>query len=77
MDEKQAIKIFYDYIKREYSSIEILSIKEKKAYFLFEFSQKGDDCPIDYPVIAVKKDNGKVRELMFTNADDREIIYGD
>jgi hypothetical protein len=77
MNEEQAKKIFYDYITKIYKEVDILSVKEKKERFLFEFCQKGDECPIDYPVISVNKDNGKVKELSFINTEDREIIFGE
>lgn len=77
MNEKQATKIFHDYITKIYKEVEILSIKDKKERFLFEFCEKGDDCPIDYPIISVKKDSGKVDELSFINVYDRAIIFGE
>lgn len=75
MNKDSATKIFMEYIEKEHKKIKILSIDEKKDRFLFEFCEE-KEAPIDYPIISVMKNNGKIDELSFLNKKDRDIIYG-
>lgn len=77
MTVREAKCIFMEYVKHKWGNVKILSVEEKKEAFLFEFSWIDDDFPVDYPEIAVNKLDGSVMELDFTNAEHREIIYGE
>lgn len=75
MTKADALKKCMSHIKKEYDDVVILSIVEKSDRFLFEFCEKNDDFPIDYPVISIKKKSGDIDELSFVNKKDREIIF--
>lgn len=77
MTKDQARSIFVEYVKPTFGNVKVLSVEEKDNAFLFDFAQAEDDFPVDYPVISVNKTTGSITELKFTNAEHREIIYGD
>lgn len=75
MTKKDATKKFLEYVRRDYKTVKIVSVDEKKDRFLFEFVEEKDEFPIDYPIISVMKENGETTALSFLNAKDRKIIY--
>ena len=77
MNKNEALKLFENYAEKKYGKIRVLSETEKKKRFLFEFCEKDDLFPVDYPIVSVEKSNRKIEELSFLDAEHRDIIYGD
>lgn len=77
MNKQKALDIFYDYIKKDFSDVDVYEVDERDDGVLIKFTEKDDEFPVDYPVIYVDKDDEKVRELSYLSEEDSRLIFGD
>lgn len=77
MSKETATRLFLDYIKDIFEEVEINQVDEREDGFLFHFTEKGDEFPVDYPVVFVNKSTGNIKELSYLNPEDSKIILGE